>query len=94
MVAAVITAAVWGGEPRSEPGGVPRLANACGDSAAISWTPAAPREGALFRVRVVGAPVGSALSGEVAGEALHFAPVPGARHAVESFAAVHIEARD
>ena len=94
VLTAGITAAAWCGEPRSELGGAPRLANACGDSATISWMPAAPREGALFRVRVVGAPVGSALSGEVAGEALHFAPVPGAREAVESFAAVPIDARD
>jgi len=67
--------------------------NACGDSAAISWEPTSPRQGALFRVRVSGVPAGSALSGDVAGEALHFVPARDTG-AAESFAAVPIDAGD
>ena len=57
---------------------------ACGD-AVISWEPGAPTQGALFLVRVSGAPPDAALAGIVAGELLHFssdsireslAPVP------------------
>jgi hypothetical protein len=86
-LSAVIAASAWCGDQRSTVGGTPRLSNACGDSAALSWTPSAPREGALFRVRVSGAPAGTELSGAVAGEGLHFPQVPGALQAVESFAA-------
>lgn len=44
----------------------------CGDSVAVTWEPAAPRMGALFLVRVAGAPAAARLSGEAAGEPLHF----------------------
>ena len=70
-----------------------RLANTCGDSATVSWEPDVPRDGALFRVRVNGIPEGTTLSGEIGGEALHFAPAVGTQ-AVESFAAVPIDTRD
>ena len=40
--------------------------------ATISWEPAAPIQGALFRVRVTGIDPASALTGFVAGEPLHF----------------------
>lgn len=80
-------------DQRARLGGSPRVANACGDSAAISWEPATPREGALFGVRVSGVPPAAALSGNVAQERLHFAPVPGAP-AAESFAAAPIDAGD
>src|SRR6185503_4101527 len=73
-------------------------ANACGDSAAIALAPPAPRQGALFRVRVSGVPVEAALSGTVAGEALHFGSVAEPRaadsFAAGSFAAVPIDAGD
>ena len=72
---------------------VSRRATACGDSIAISWEPSAPRQGALFRVRVSGVPTGVTLSGVVAGEALHFSPVAGTTSAA-SFAAVPIDATD
>ncbi|MGQ0539289.1 MAG: M23 family metallopeptidase [Gemmatimonadaceae bacterium] len=63
-------------------------AHACGDSAVISWEPPAPRQGALFLVRVSGVPGGTQLAGEVAGQPLHF--TPSGNSAVESFAAVPI----
>jgi hypothetical protein len=60
---------------------------ACGDSGKITWTPRAPRQGALFRVRVTGAPSDVVLAGSGAGEALHFTNA-------ESFAAIPIDAGD
>ena len=45
---------------------------ACGDAPAISWEPSTPTQGALFRVRVSGVGPGAQLSGDVAGEPLHF----------------------
>ena len=59
----------------------------------IAWEPAAPRQGALFRVRVSAVPAGTTLSGSVAGEALHFAPVAEGQ-ADESLAGVPIDAGD
>ena len=73
-------------------GGQPGLANACGDSAVVSEEPAAPRQGALFRVRVSAVAKGTTLSGIVAGEALHFSPVAGTTF--QSFAALPIDAAD
>ena len=63
----------------------------CGDSAAVSWSPGSPQQGALFRVRVVGVAPDVRLAGEVAGEPLHFAPASETSGARESFAAVPIE---
>src|ERR1044072_1310853 len=60
---------------------------ACGDSAKITWTPRAPRQGALFRVRVTGAERDVLLAGTAAGEPLHFTNA-------ESFAAIPIDASD
>jgi murein DD-endopeptidase MepM/ murein hydrolase activator NlpD len=87
-----LVAAAWCGRERAALGRAPAT-NVCGDSAAVSWEPAAPRQGALFRVRVSGVPEGTALSGNVAGEALHFASVADAR-AAQSFAGVPIDAGD
>ena len=94
LVAAValVTAAVCS-EPRAARDRGPRRATACRDSTVISWEPSAPRQGALFRVRVSGVPTGATLSGVVAGEALHFSPVAGTT-SVASFAAVPIDATD
>jgi murein DD-endopeptidase MepM/ murein hydrolase activator NlpD len=61
--------------------------SACGDSTKVSWTPRAPRQGAVFRVRVTGAPSDAVLAGAVSGEALHFTNA-------ESFAAIPIDASD
>jgi murein DD-endopeptidase MepM/ murein hydrolase activator NlpD len=44
--------------------------------------PESPRQGALFRVRVEGAPTGAELRGRAAGEPLHFAVVLGAHEAL------------
>jgi murein DD-endopeptidase MepM/ murein hydrolase activator NlpD len=66
-------------------------ASVCGDSAALSWDPSTPRQGALFRVRVSGIPAGTRLSGEAAGQALHFAPITSDSAVAESFAAVPID---
>src|SRR5262245_7030914 len=92
IICSVATAA-WCGDERTALRGAPAGANACGDSAVISWEPAAPRQGALFQVRVSGIPAGTALSGTVSGEALHFAPVPESQ-GDESLAGVPIEAGD
>ena len=86
VVVLTIMVALTCGDTRGAGGTAPR-ANACGDSAKISWMPSAPRQGALFRVRVSGAPSDAALLGSVAGEALHF-------NNAESFAAIPIEASD
>ncbi|HEX3158793.1 MAG TPA: M23 family metallopeptidase [Gemmatimonadaceae bacterium] len=51
--------------------------------------PERPRQGALFRVRVEGAPAGAELRGRVAGEPLHFAVAAGAH---EALAAAPIDA--
>ena len=67
--------------------------NTCGESLAISWTPASPRHGALFRVRVTGVPANAELSGQVAGEALHF-ELARDSSAAESFAAIPIDGAD
>jgi murein DD-endopeptidase MepM/ murein hydrolase activator NlpD len=67
-----------------------RAASVCGDSAAISWLPDAPRQGALFRVRVTGVAPGTRLGGKVADQPLHFVRVAGDNIA-ESFAAVPID---
>jgi murein DD-endopeptidase MepM/ murein hydrolase activator NlpD len=91
-IAPLVAAAVCS-DRRATLGGGARLTSACGDSAAIASEPATPRRGTLFRVRVSGVPAGTALSGEIAGEALHFAPVPSSP-AAESFAAVPIDAGD
>lgn len=88
-----LVTAAWCSEQRQPVGRPARQANACGDSAAVSLEPAAPRQGALFRVRVSRVPAGTALSGSVGGEALHFASMADGR-AAESFAAVPIDAAD
>ena len=92
FLAPVVTAA-WCNDRRSSVGDAATVANACGDSATISWEPAAPRQGALFRVRVSGVRAGATLSGAVAGEALHFAPVSEGQ-TDESLAGVPIDAGD
>jgi len=89
----VTIAAAWPRGHRTASGGSGRLTNACGDAAALSTEPAAPRQGALFRVRVSGVAKGATLSGTVADERLHFVPVPGTT-SVRSFAAVPIDAAD
>ena len=71
----------------SAPLGGASLDSACGDSAKVSWTPRAPRQGALFRVAVTGAAGDAVLAGTVAGETLHFTNR-------ESFAAIPIDAGD
>ena len=52
--------------------------------------PERPRQGALFRLRVTGAPANAALAGTAAGEPLHFRPAAGA--AREALAAAPIDA--
>ena len=93
LVIVSVATAAWCSDRRMVPGSRGTLANACGDSATISWEPAAPRQGALFRVRVSGVANGTTLSGIVAGEALHFSPVAGTT-SVESLAPVPIDAAD
>jgi hypothetical protein len=57
--------------------------------ARLVTSPARPRAGALFRVRVEGAPGGAELRGTAAREPLHFA---GAAGALEAFAAAPLDA--
>jgi murein DD-endopeptidase MepM/ murein hydrolase activator NlpD len=93
VVIAPLASAAWCNDQRVPTGDARPFANACGDSAAISWQPTTPRQGALFRVRLSGAPADVTLAGDVAGEPLHFTPTPGGQ-TVESFAAVPIDAGD
>jgi murein DD-endopeptidase MepM/ murein hydrolase activator NlpD len=67
---------------------VPRATAACAEARVVA-EPARPRQGALFRVRVEGAPADAALNGTAAGEPLHFARVAGAHVA---FAAAPLDA--
>lgn len=92
LAVALIAAAAWG--IRSARGLAPAVpVNTCGDSANVSWEPAAPREGALFRVRVTGVPATTPLAGTVAGEALHFVAIDEGT-ASESFAAIPVDGPD
>jgi murein DD-endopeptidase MepM/ murein hydrolase activator NlpD len=86
VVLGIAVAAFLRDNTNGPPTHLPRV-NACGDSAKITWAPVAPRQGALFRVRVTGAPSDAALSGSAAGESLHFTDA-------ESFAASPIDAGD
>lgn len=92
LVAFVVAA--WCADRQTPAKAVPPIARVCGDSARLTWEPASPRQGALFRVRVSGVPTGTQLAGRVGGEPLHFAPGPGTPATTESFAAVPIDARD
>ena len=65
--------------------------NGCGDSAALSWQPTRPRQGALLRVRVSRVSRGTILSGAFAGEQLHFEHRGSDSSLAESFAAVPID---
>ncbi|HEY5547429.1 MAG TPA: M23 family metallopeptidase [Gemmatimonadaceae bacterium] len=69
------------------------IGSGCGDSAAISLTPATPTLGALFRVRVSGASPEAHLAGVVAGEPLHF-HADSAGGSQESLAPVPIDSPD
>jgi hypothetical protein len=69
--------------------GFPAAVERCG-TASLTWEPASPTQGALFKVRVSGALPGAQLSGSVAGEPLHFS----ADGVPESLAAVPIEGAD
>jgi murein DD-endopeptidase MepM/ murein hydrolase activator NlpD len=83
----------WCSDQRTVPHRGGSLASSCGNAAVLSSEPAAPRQGALFRVRVSGVAKGTTVSGTVAGEPLHFSPVEGTT-SVRSFAAVPVDATD
>jgi hypothetical protein len=59
-------------------------------SAVVSWEPATPTQGALFRIRLRGAGAATSLTGFVAGEPLHFS----GDSARESLAAAPIDGPD
>jgi murein DD-endopeptidase MepM/ murein hydrolase activator NlpD len=59
-------------------------------TATVTWEPARPVKGALFRVRVAGSAPGASLSGRAGSEALHFST----DSIAESLAAVPIEGAD
>ncbi len=72
LLLTVVAAAAWTVlQDRDRRSGT-AIGTGCGDSAAISWEPQWPTQGALFRVRMTGAVPGVQLSGFVAGEPLHF----------------------
>lgn len=71
------------------PRAAPPLAQPSCAGARLITVPERPRQGALFRVRVEGAPADAGLRGSVAGEPLHFTPAAGAQ---EALAAVPIDA--
>jgi len=87
-----IVVAIWCADRRGP--AVATTASACGESPRLTWEPATPRQGALFRVRVSGVPGGTELAGRAGGETLHFVPGADADAVAESFAAVPIDARD
>lgn len=89
----VLAAVAWQLTDTRLPWTAPTPENACGDSSALAWDPATPRRGALFRVRLTGAPDSVRLSGVAAGEPLHFA-ADTAGSALESLAPVPIDAPD
>lgn len=89
-----LVAAGWRAGREASLQAAPTPTRPCGDSATVSWTPSAPRQGALFRVRVSGVSSETQLEGEVAGEALHFRRVTGQATIAESFAAIPIETQD
>jgi murein DD-endopeptidase MepM/ murein hydrolase activator NlpD len=60
----------------------PTPARASCPGARVVTDPVRPREGALFRVRVAGAPANAELGGTAAGEPLHFTRVAGAHEAL------------
>lgn len=76
---------------RVTPTPAPTPAQASCIGARLVAVPERPRQGALFRVRVEGAPAGAALRGEVAGEPLHFAVAAGAPRTYEALAAAPID---
>jgi hypothetical protein len=59
-------------------------------TADVSWEPATPTQGALFRIRLRGTATGTAVTGSVAGEPLHFS----ADSTRESLAAAPIDGPD
>lgn len=67
----------------------PRYQPSCA-GARVGAVPERPRQGALFRLRVEGAPPDAVLQGSAADEPLHFVAVPGA---FEALAAAPIDAR-
>lgn len=63
----------------------------CGPSTVVSLRPGVPTRGALFQVRVSGNAPDARLTGNIAGEPLHFAPDSAA---ITSLAAVSIDGAD
>jgi murein DD-endopeptidase MepM/ murein hydrolase activator NlpD len=68
----------------------PRSAAHAQDADLVSWSPARPKQGALFRLTVDGVGDPRAVSGTIAGEPLHFAPAGEGR--VSALAPVPIDA--
>jgi murein DD-endopeptidase MepM/ murein hydrolase activator NlpD len=60
------------------------------DADIVSWSPARPKQGALFRLTVEGVTDAGAVSGTIAGEPLHF--VPDGAERVSAIAPVPIDA--
>lgn len=84
-----VGAVAWAVATSLESPARPAEVERCG-TASLTWEPASPTQGALFKVRVSDALPGAQLSGTVAGEPLHFS----ADSVPESLAAVPIEGAD
>jgi len=89
VILSAVGAVVWfiGLAPESPPESRSRAA--C-ENATVSWEPATPIRGTVFRIRVRGALPGAAITGTAAGEPLHFS----ADSVQETLAAIPIEAGD
>jgi murein DD-endopeptidase MepM/ murein hydrolase activator NlpD len=90
----LLAVALCGDGPRTPVRNRAPLASACGDSTRVSWDPATPRQGTLFRIRVSGVPAGTQLTGRAGSEPLHFTTDSANPTFAESFAAVPIDVRD
>jgi len=84
----IVTASLFATEKVTSTGAP--VAN-CGDSLRLSWEPRAPRQGALFRIRVSGSR-GIRLTGTLAEQPLHFVDSESDSGGAEAFAAVPIDA--
>lgn len=72
LLLALVTPAAAAAGPASHPARASQWRPAC-PAVTVRAVPVQPRQGALFRLRVEGAPRGAVLHGSAAGEPLHFA---------------------
>lgn len=73
VILGVLSAIYWFIGVATESRPLTAAVTAC-STAAVSWEPATPIQGALFRVRVSGIGIATSVTGFAAGEPLHFSP--------------------